>query len=63
MPRIDPTVSREAEQIYKSLPQGERGKYVSDAIIEKHTKNTSYEARLEQLEKEVKALKDRIGGV
>lgn len=63
MPRINPTVTDEAAKIYEDLPHFDRGRYVSDAIIEKHNRNTSLEARIEQLEKEVKAIKDRIDGI
>jgi hypothetical protein len=34
MPRIDPTVAKEAEDIYKSWERGERGYHTSKAIIE-----------------------------
>jgi len=38
MPRIDPTVSKEAKNIYDDIPLKERGRFVSEAIIEKHSK-------------------------
>jgi len=50
----------EAKEIYDNLPKKGKGEYVSDAIIEKHTRYTGtdlaaqvqdHEARLRKLEK------------
>ena len=50
MPRIDPTVSVKAKEIYMSMAQGERGKFVSDAIIEKWAKEHGEVFTAEQVE-------------
>jgi hypothetical protein len=54
MPRIDPTVTKEAEAIYKSWPQGERGQKVSQAIIDYDQKGTVTRQEFEELKREVR---------
>jgi hypothetical protein len=49
MPRINPTVSKEAKKIYDKWGAGERGHKVSEAII-RHD-NKSIDIRLEEIEK------------
>jgi hypothetical protein len=56
MPRIDPTVTKEAEKIYKSWQQGERGQKVSQAIIDYDNKG----GRLEQIEARLAEVERRI---
>ena len=56
MPRINPTVTKEAEGIYDALPHHKRGEYVSDAIIAKEQSGASLEARVSKLEKRVEKL-------
>lgn len=53
MPRINPTVTKQAEDIYNALPHHRRGEFVSDAIIEKHSRDTGtdIEARLQAVER------------
>jgi hypothetical protein len=62
MPRINPTVTDEAEKIYDKLEHHVRGRFVSDAIIEKHSRDTgtSLEQRVAELEKTVSILKGQI---
>ena len=75
MPRIDPTVSDKAKKIYMDIPQGDRGHFVSDAIIEKWAKEhgevftpeqveaikklIEADIRLEQIENRLRDLEER----
>ena len=60
MPRIDPTVTEEAQVIYDKWKRGERGQKVSRAIIEYDNKDTqSLVSRIEELERKVKELEGK----
>lgn len=64
MPRINPTVSEEAEAIYNKVSHFERGKFVSDAIIEKDQRSreqNKYITREEVQEMINKAIEERWG--
>lgn len=66
MPRIDPTITDEAKRIYDDIKnRNERGRFVSDAIIEKHARQTGpdLQTRVEELEKKVQDIIDRMDGV
>lgn len=61
MPRINPTISDKAVKIYEALEHHVRGKFVSDAIEEKHARQQgdSLENRMAALEKKVEKLIER----
>lgn len=61
MPRINPTVTKQAEDIYNDLPHHKRGDFVSDAIVEKHEHDTGtgIEVRVAELERKVNELEER----
>lgn len=58
MPRINPTVSKKAKEIYESLDHHIRGKFVSEAIEEKHNKESN--PFTEEQQKVIDALKEEI---
>jgi TolA-binding protein len=60
MPRINPTVTKEAESIYNALPHHKRGEYVSDAIIAKAQNSISLERRMRDMEARVERLEKRV---
>jgi capsule polysaccharide modification protein KpsS len=63
MPRIDPTITDEAKKIYDNIPnRNERGRFVSNAIVEKHSRDTGtdLETRIAELERRVKELEDTL---
>ena len=49
MPRINPTISNKAKEIYDKWESGERGHKVSEAIIK--YEDNSLEKRVEEIEK------------
>jgi hypothetical protein len=50
MPRINPTVTNKAAQIYNDMPHHDRGKFVSEAIEEKNAKEQGNIFTPEQIE-------------
>ena len=59
MPRINPTVTDKAEEIYKLYAKKHQGgEFVSDAIIEKHSKGTLFTPdQIEYLNKYYKCIR------
>jgi hypothetical protein len=64
MPRIDPTVTKEAKAIYDDWEQGEKGTHVSIAILEYEKRRngglTLTEADKKWIRKEILKMKDKI---
>ncbi len=64
MLRINPTVTEQAKKIYDNLPLKDKKHFVSDAIIEKHARQTGtdLQTKVDELEKKVQAIIDRMKG-
>lgn len=58
MKRLNIELTEESLKIYKAVPLFERSKFVSDAIIEKHTRDTgtSLEQRFDDIERRLQKL-------
>ncbi len=61
---INTSVTDEAFDIYKGLPERRKGRYVSDAIIEKHQRDTgtSLEQRMDEIEKRMDEIEAKWKG-
>lgn len=55
---INTSVTDEAFEIYKGLPERRKGRFVSDAIIEKHQRDTGTD-----LQTQIDELRKRIGEI